>query len=219
LRGLANVLLKNGENIIELRAVGTTNTARNCIPADAFADIDVRCNNLAEMVALDKEIKALANKTAVPGTKVLIEGPVDAFALIEVRCYEMAELGRLDREVRALADKTVVPHTRVSIEGRIEREPMAKTQAVAKLIDRYKAIVKKEYNADVVEWMAGGITVANTTAKFVPTIDALGVEVDPMLEHTEREEVDLNTFVPRTVALILLIDQMAREGNAKIMSS
>ena len=141
--------------------------------------------------------------------------PDNALAQIEVRCYTTAELQRLDREIKALAGKTVVPGTKVTIEGGIGTTPMEKTPQAVKFIDMYKAIAKKEYNANVVEWVAGGITVGNDTAKYVPTIDALGVESDPMTEHTEREPVNLNTFVPRTVTLILFIDQIAQSWPAK----
>lgn len=137
--------------------------------------------------------------------------PDNAFAQLEVRCYKMSELERLDREIKALTGKTVVAGTKVTIEGGIGTNPMEKTPQAARLIEMYKGIVKKEFGADVVEWVAGGITVGNETARFVPTLDALGVEADPMLEHTERESVDLNTFVPRTVALVIFIDKMANE--------
>ena len=56
------------------------------------------------------------------------------------------------------------------------------------------------------EWVAGGLTDGNRTAKYIPTIDALGVE--NFEEHTDHESVDLNTAVPRTVALVLLIAQV-----------
>lgn len=156
------------ENSINVGVIGTTNTKRNRIPDNAFAQL-------------------------------------------EVRCYKMSELERLDKEIKALAGKTVVPGAKVAIEGGIGTNPMEKTPQVAKLIEMYKGIVKQQFGADVVEWVAGGITVGNETARFVPTIDALGVECDPMLEHTEREFVDLNTFVPRTTALVLFIDKMATE--------
>lgn len=141
--------------------------------------------------------------------------PDNAIAQVEVRCYSMTELQRLDKEIKALASKTVVPGTKVIIEGGIGTSPMEKTPQAARLIDIYKTIVKKEYGADVTEWVAGGITVGNDTAKFVPTIDALGVDADPMTEHTERESVNLNSFVPRTVALLLLVDQMSQSWQTK----
>ena len=83
---------------------------------------------------------------------------------------------------------------------------MEKTDQVQKLVDLYKSIVKREYNADVVEWIAGGITDGNRSAKYIPTIDALGVENYD--EHTDHETVDLKTAVPRTVSLTLFIQEL-----------
>lgn len=133
--------------------------------------------------------------------------PKDAFAKINVRCFTVSEQERLDREIKALANKTVVPGTKVTISGGIQTGPMEKTAQVQKLVDRYKGIVKREYNADVVEWVAGGITDGNRSAKYIPSIDALGVENYD--EHTDHETVDLKTAVPRTVALTLFIAELS----------
>jgi glutamate carboxypeptidase len=141
--------------------------------------------------------------------------PDNAMAQLEVRSYKMSELQRLDKEIKDMVNKTVVPGIKVVIEGGIGTNPMEKTSQAARYIEMYKTIVKKEYNADVVEWIAGGITVGNNTAKYIPTIDALGVEADPMTEHTDRESVNLNSFVPRTVALVLLIDQISQGWTGK----
>ena len=135
--------------------------------------------------------------------------PDNAFAEIQVRAFKNSELERVDREIRRLANNPVIAGTKVVIEGGITSSPVERTPEAAKLIDAYKAIVKREYGADVTEWLGGGGTVANDTFKHVPTLDSVGVEVDPMLNHTEKEYADLNTFIPRTVALILLIDQLA----------
>ncbi len=132
--------------------------------------------------------------------------PKDAFAKINVRCFKVAEQERLDREIKALAAKTAVPGTKVTITGGIQTGPMEKTAQVQKLVDLYKAIVKREYNAEVVEWVAGGLTDGNRSAKYIPTIDALGVENYD--EHTDHETVDLKTAVPRTVALTLFIQEL-----------
>ena len=83
-----------------------------------------------------------------------------------------------------------------------------KTAQVQQLVDLYKGIVNREYNAEVVEWVAGGITDGNRTAKFIPSIDALGVENYD--EHTDHETVDLKTAVPRTVALTLFIEEVTK---------
>lgn len=132
--------------------------------------------------------------------------PGDAFAKLNVRCYTVAEQERLDLAIKDLVNQTVVPGTKVTVSGRIHTGPMEKTPQVQKLVDIYKDIVRREYGAEVIEWVAGGLTDGNRTAKFIPTIDALGVE--NYEEHTDHEYVDLNTAVPRTVALVLLLAEV-----------
>ena len=83
----------------------------------------------------------------------------------------------------------------------------AETAQAQKMVDVYKRIVKEEYGAEVNEWVAGGLTDGNRTAKFVPTLDALGVENYD--EHTDHESVDLNTAVPRTTAFALTLAELA----------
>lgn len=135
--------------------------------------------------------------------------PGDAFAKLNVRCYTVAEQERVDQAIKDLANQTIVPGTKVAVTGGIHTGPMEKTPQVQKLVDMYKAIVKREYNAEVVEWVAGGLTDGNRTAKFIPTIDALGVE--NYEEHTDHEYVDLNTVVPRTAALVLFVAAVTKK--------
>jgi len=132
--------------------------------------------------------------------------PADAVAKLNVRCYTVAEQECLDRAIKDLANQTVAPGTQVTVSGRIHTGPMEKTPQVQKLVDIYKEIVRREYGAEVIEWVAGGLTDGNRTAKFIPTIDALGVE--NYEEHTDHEYVDLNTAVPRTVALVLMVAEV-----------
>lgn len=134
--------------------------------------------------------------------------PDQACIKVEIRCYKLSEQERLDKEVHQICATPTVLGTKVTVEGGIGQPPMEKNAPAAKLFEIYKKIVKDEYNADVVEWTAGGLTIGNTTGIFVPTIDALGVDVDPQCEHSLSEFVDLNTFTPRTVALIHLIEKV-----------
>ena len=129
--------------------------------------------------------------------------PKDAFAKINVRCFSVAEQERLDREIKDLPNKTMVPGTKVIVTGGIKTGPMEKTPQAQKLVDIFRDVVKREYNADIVEWVSGGLTDGNRAAKYIPTIDALGVENYD--EHTDHEFVDLKTAVPRTVALVCFI--------------
>lgn len=57
------------------------------------------------------------------------------------------------------------------------------------MIDVYSSVVAEEFGGKVNEWVAGGLTDGNRTAKFIPTLDALGVENYD--EHTDHESVDL----------------------------
>ncbi|WP_378954512.1 M20/M25/M40 family metallo-hydrolase [Pelosinus sp. sgz500959] len=138
--------------------------------------------------------------------------PKDAFAKVNVRCFSIAEQERLDREIKDLVNQTVVPGTKVTITGGIKTGPMEKTPQAQKLVDLFRQVVKREYNADIVEWVSGGLTDGNRAAKYIPTIDALGVENYD--EHTDHESVDLKTAVPRTVALVCFILEIAENWSA-----
>lgn len=120
---------------------------------------------------------------------------------VNLRCYEQKEHERIVKEMEALAAKPTIPWTTVTFEGKQTAKPMELTAEAQKMLDLYAAIVKREYNRDVVIWTAGGVTLANQTAQLCPTIDAVGVDVDPMIEHSEKEFMEPAHFIPRAVAM------------------
>lgn len=134
--------------------------------------------------------------------------PGDAFCEVNVRCFSVAEQQRLDTAIKALEDKIVIEGTKVKVSGGIVTGPMEKTPQVQKMVDVYKNIVKEEFGGEVSEWVAGGLTDGNRTAKFIPTLDALGVENYD--EHTDHESVDLKTAVPRTAAFALTLAELTK---------
>lgn len=134
--------------------------------------------------------------------------PGDAFCEVNVRCFSIAEQQRLDAAIKALEDKIVIEGTKVKVSGGIVTGPMEKTPQVQKMVDVYKNIVKEEFDGEVSEWVAGGLTDGNRTAKFIPTLDALGVENYD--EHTDHESVDLKTAVPRTAAFALTLAELTK---------
>ena len=134
--------------------------------------------------------------------------PGDAFCEVNIRCFSTAEQERIDKEIKALADKIVIVGTKVSITGGMVTGPMEKTPQVQKMVDVYKAVVKEEFGGEVNEWVAGGLTDGNRTAKFIPTLDALGVENYD--EHTDHESVDLKTAVPRTAAFAITLAELTK---------
>lgn len=134
--------------------------------------------------------------------------PGDAFCEVNVRCFSVAEQQRLDAAIKALEDKIVIEGTKVKVSGGIVTGPMEKTPQVQKMVNVYKNIVKEEFDGEVSEWVAGGLTDGNRTAKFIPTLDALGVENYD--EHTDYESVDLKTAVPRTAAFALTLAELTK---------
>jgi hypothetical protein len=60
----------------------------------------------------------------------------------------------------------------------------------------------------VTEWVAGGVTPANDTAVYIPTIDCIGVDSDPMLEHSTKEELQVAAYVPRTITLLTFLQEI-----------
>lgn len=135
--------------------------------------------------------------------------PESAFCEVNIRCFTIEEQKRIDTAVKALEQKIFIPGTSVKITGGIVTGPMQKTVQAQKMVDTYKRIVKEEFGAEVNEWVAGGLTDGNRTAKYVPTLDALGVENYD--EHTDHESVDLNTAVPRTTAFALTLAELAEK--------
>lgn len=134
--------------------------------------------------------------------------PERAYASAEVRAFSLAELNKVDAAIKAFCQKTLIPQTTVNLEGGIETPPMEKNKESRILAQLYHEVVQRAYQAVVWEESAGGVTDGNVTAKYIPTLDGVGVE--NYAEHTNHERVDLNTFVPRTVVLVLLIEALER---------
>ena len=134
--------------------------------------------------------------------------PGDAFCEVNVRCFSVAEQKRLDEAIKALEQDILVAGTQVKITGGIVTGPMEKTPQVQKMVDVYKTIVREEFGGTVNEWVAGGLTDGNRTARYVPTLDALGVENYD--EHTDHESVDLKTAVPRAAAFALTLAELTK---------
>lgn len=177
------------------------------LPADpeSMAERTLKMKGISDHGQLIPENTINAGRIGTENTKVNVI-PDNAFAELEFRFFKMAEYERVDKEIKAMANKTRVSGTTVTISGSLSSRPVEKTPQVQKLIDAYKAMAKREYNAEVVEWVAGGVTDGNLAAQYVPTIDALGVENYD--EHTPNEYVDLKTVIPRTVVLVNYIQEL-----------
>lgn len=133
--------------------------------------------------------------------------PGDAYCEVNIRCFDVAEMERINKAVHDLENKIVIAGTKVFVSGGMVTGPMQKTAQSQKMIDVYSRIVKEEFGGTVSEWVAGGLTDGNRVAKYVPTLDALGIENYD--EHSDHETADLNTVVPRTTAFALTLAELA----------
>lgn len=134
--------------------------------------------------------------------------PADAYAEIEIRAFELSDLKRIDQQVQDFCNNRIIPDSKVAITGEIQNIPFETTAQVKILADLYRQIVKEAYQTDVWEEAAGGVSDGNIAAKYVPTLDGVGIE--NYEEHTDHEWVDLQTVVPRTVVLIVMIKEICR---------
>lgn len=134
--------------------------------------------------------------------------PPEASLSVNLRCYEQAEHERIVAAMEEIAATPSVPGAKTTFSGKQTARPMELTPEAKKMTDLYTAIVKRECGRDVIVWTAGGVTLANQTAQIAPTIDAVGVDVDPMIEHSDREFLDPSLFMPRTVALYHLVAEL-----------
>lgn len=133
--------------------------------------------------------------------------PDNAYVKLEVRGFKAADLKRIENEINKIAASPTVAGTSVTVTSSNFMPAMEKTPQVQKLVDVYTKIIKDQFNADIVEWSAGGVTIGNLTSHYIPTFDGLGVEV-ARSHDLENERAFLNTFVPRTASLLLMIDEM-----------
>ncbi len=134
--------------------------------------------------------------------------PNQAEVHLNMRTYTQAEFDRLAGEFKKIADHPHRQGIKVTLTGGQSMPPMELNAASQKLVDLYRQVAKNYLDRDITEWVAGGVTPANFTAQYVPTIDALGVDADPMLEHSPEEVLEVDQYLPRAVALMALLHEL-----------
>lgn len=134
--------------------------------------------------------------------------PALASLMVNLRCYEQREHERIVEEMKKIAATPVIPGAVTEFTGKQTAKPMELTPEAAKMVTLYTDIAKRECAQTVIPWTAGGVTLANQTAQFTPTIDALGVDVDPMIEHSLREYLDPSLFKSRAITLFHFIAEL-----------
>jgi glutamate carboxypeptidase len=101
----------------------------------------------------------------------------------------------------AAAAASAVPGVTLEVQGGVNRLPLERTDASAKLRDEYAACARACGLGDTEAPLLGGGSDANTVAPLgVPAIDGLGPRGAGF--HTSNEYVELDTFVPKCEALV-----------------
>jgi glutamate carboxypeptidase len=121
---------------------------------------------------------------------------------VDVRIAKVADATRIEKKFRSL--KTINKRCKLEIIGGINRPPMERTAAVARLFALAKDI-GRELGLKIGETGVGGGSDGNFTAALgVPTLDGLGGVGDGA--HARREFVVVDEIPRRTALLARLIE-------------
>lgn len=129
--------------------------------------------------------------------------PAEATCDIDVRIARLSQSAALEKKFRAL--RPIDRRCTLEIEGGINRPPMERTPAVARLFKLAQRL-GPEVGLKLKEAAVGGGSDGNFTAALgIPTLDGLG----PVGEgaHAVNESVLIDQLIPRTVLLARLIEE------------
>lgn len=128
--------------------------------------------------------------------------PEQAWADVDVRFFTRAEAERVDRALRSLSASN---GARVEVTGGINRWPLERTEAVARLYEQARALAA-ELGLDLAEAAVGGASDGNITAELgLPTLDGLGPEGDGA-HSASTEHVNLASLPVRTALLARILE-------------
>lgn len=126
--------------------------------------------------------------------------PDSATAEVDIRFVREEDRRWLEAELARLAVVCALEGTRITLEWGPGRPPLVRTEASARLRDRYAACQREAGLGDGECALVGGGSDASTTSAIgVASIDALGVRGEGF--HTVREYAELRTLVPKAEAL------------------
>jgi glutamate carboxypeptidase len=142
--------------------------------------------------------------------------PAEAELEVDVRAVDLSGVAAIRHAVAHLNDQTTVPGTQAHIQGGFSYFPMAKTAAIAFLVELAQEAAQ-ELGFEVKDAATGGASDANQIAALgVPVLDGLG----PVggLDHGPDEYIEQASIVPRTALLVGLIQRLLthREAVAKL---
>lgn len=130
--------------------------------------------------------------------------PARAWAVIDVRFTTQSEADRVDAAMRSL--EPVLPAARLELDGGINRPPMERTEGVAALYDRARALAA-ELGWELGEAVSGGASDGSFTAGMgVPTLDGIGPVGDGA--HARTEHVRIADLARRVALYGRLLEEL-----------
>ncbi|HUA22367.1 MAG TPA: M20 family metallopeptidase [Bryobacteraceae bacterium] len=128
----------------------------------------------------------------------------EARAEVDFRIARTKDSAALDKKFRAL--KAVDKRCSIRVEGGLNRPPLERTPAIAKLFQTARGFAK-ELGVTLQESMSGGGSDGNFTAALgVPTLDGLGGVGEGA--HAANESILIDRIADRTALLAMLLSRI-----------
>jgi glutamate carboxypeptidase len=171
-------------------------------PENGASAVHELARQIARIAALQDLSRGVSvNVTRVAGGDRTNVIPDEARASIDVRVPTMADAARVDEAIRSL--QPVDARTRLEVGGGVDRPPLERTAAVARLYDQARRIAR-ELGQELAEGATGGGSDGNFTGALgVPTLDGLGAIGDGA--HALHEHVEVDALADRAALVASLL--------------
>jgi glutamate carboxypeptidase len=170
--------------------------------ANAILELSRQLQKIEKFTELKKGVSV--NPGVIRGGTRTNVVPAEAVCEIDARVTTQAQAAMLDRKFRKL--KTIDRRCQLTVEGEINRPPMERTAAVARLFQLAQRL-GLEQGLKLKEAAVGGGSDGNfTSAAGVATLDGLGAVGEGA--HAITESIMIDQLIPRTVLLARLIEQV-----------
>jgi glutamate carboxypeptidase len=136
--------------------------------------------------------------------------PDRAEAQVDLRFTTRASADALITSIRRVAEEAAasVPGTRFELQGGVQRLPLERTDASARLFTRYAECARAHGLGDAEAGLIGGGSDASTASALgIPAIDGLGPRGSGF--HTKDEHIEVASLVPKAQALAHFLAQRA----------
>ena len=188
---------RKGVGMFQVKVTGRAAHAGN-EPEKGISAVEEMAHQILRLQSLNNlEVGTSVNVGVVTGGAVRNQVPAYAEALVDLRVATLAEADRVTPEILGLAP--VLPGAVVEVTGGLNRPPMEKTEATARLLDTARRLAAP-LGIELPEANVGGGSDGQFAAAMgVPVLDGLGgVGEGP---HADHEHIQV-AALPQRVALL-----------------